>query len=147
MGCAPICGDISSKKKSLHMLATHFLKWNRSHSTRGKRKCNSHKQVWSSRLHLWGEGLGSVGKWSNGICPGLLGTTLTRSTTAARSVSPGVLQKVSSQSAFTEVLSTEKSTVTRKAALALDPQYTWDFFCHAIPKAQCLECKVLLQEI
>lgn len=90
-GCAPICADISSKKISVHMLATHFLKWNRSHSMTGKRQCNSHKQVWSSRLPLWDEGMCSVGKWSNGACSGPLGTTLARSTTPARSVSPAVL--------------------------------------------------------
>lgn len=137
---------LAAKKISLHMLATHFLKWNRSHLTRGKRQCNSQKQIWGSRLHLWDEGLGSVGKWSNGVCPGLLGTTLTRSTTPARSVSPGVLS-VAPRSAFTEVLSTEKSTVTREEALALDTQYTWDLFSHAIPNIQGLERKILLQVI
>lgn len=60
---------------------------------RGKRQCDNHMQVWGSRLHLWDEGLGSVGKWGNTACPGPLGTTLSRSTTPGKSVSPGVLSK------------------------------------------------------
>lgn len=71
-GCTPICGDINSKKKSLHMLATHFLKWNRSHSMTGKRQCDSHKQVWSSRVHLWDEGLCLWGNETTGAVLGCL---------------------------------------------------------------------------
>lgn len=58
-----------------------------------------------------------------------------------------VWQKEVPASAFTGVLSTEKSTVTRKAVLALGTQYTWDLFLHAIPNRECLDCKVLLQVI